>query len=217
MAPATAAHLPPAPHPKRAHCRAHVRQIPYLTLIDRYVFVGSGNIVLASVCHAALGFMQNWAGVQHSVLELANKVMFVAVCIAWTANQLFFARLALRSRRRLPSELARAASRRSESGGRRSESERSSRSCRRITRDSTFEPPEELPSEPRRSRVFAALAWRWGAPSPRGDSSWRGSAHDSTATAGSRGSQRDGESSSTSSAKVRSRSSPGSGAVRQAV
>jgi len=91
-----------------------VRQIPYLTLIDRYVFVGSGNIVLASVCHAALGFMQNWAGVQHSVLELANKVMFVAVCIAWTANQLFFARLAFRSRRRLPSELARAASRRSE-------------------------------------------------------------------------------------------------------
>ena len=82
----------------------YLPQIPYLTLVDKYVFVGSANIVLATLCNAVMGFMQLWGGASDELLRVVNITSFIVVIAFWVATQLLFVVLAFRALRRLPSE-----------------------------------------------------------------------------------------------------------------
>ena len=79
---------------RRYATAAYLPQISYLTLIDKFVLLSMCMIVLATLLHALVGVLQNWADVPMDTLDKLNKVCFGVTCLFWLGTQLWFLRAA---------------------------------------------------------------------------------------------------------------------------
>eukprot|EP00316_Scyphosphaera_apsteinii_P015692 CAMPEP_0119344888 /NCGR_PEP_ID=MMETSP1333-20130426/107201_1 /TAXON_ID=418940 /ORGANISM="Scyphosphaera apsteinii, Strain RCC1455" /LENGTH=400 /DNA_ID=CAMNT_0007357337 /DNA_START=684 /DNA_END=1886 /DNA_ORIENTATION=- len=73
----------------------YLPQIPYLTLVDKFVLTNSLIIVIATVFNAVLGCLVTWAKMEMASLHLLGKIFYGTTCFMWIACQVYFARLAM--------------------------------------------------------------------------------------------------------------------------
>ena len=68
----------------------YLPQIPYLTLIDKFVLMCNGVILLAFALHGLMGCLVNWIEIPSNLVDITNKVSVGLVVVVWGAVQTWF-------------------------------------------------------------------------------------------------------------------------------
>ena len=69
---------------------AYLPQIPYLTIIDKFVLMCNGNILAGFLFHGAIGMLINWLQMTEFYVDIANKASITLVVLLWISIMYWF-------------------------------------------------------------------------------------------------------------------------------